>query len=762
MRVAWLVTTCLCGAAMLSSARAQTVAVSPPGGAVENVVVSAQKRSQKVQDIPISINVLDRAKLAKLDVRRSDELAQYVPAVQIALPAGVGNQPLINIRGIGLNDTNTNNAGPNGVYVDEVYQSTPAGQTFQTFDLSRVEVLKGPQGTLYGRNTTGGAINYITAKPTDNFYASEDVQYGSFNTVSSETVINGRIAPKVDGRLAVFYDYADGFFKNLDNGKVTNGANDLAFRGQLKVEATDDLTLLFNAHGGIVNRRPDEYKQVGTLTGALFGTECGNAAILAGQCTDVYGYSAPKGFYDGRYNRDQHLYIVADGASVRADWRLGGVTLTSLTAFETSRKSHPEDTDADPYELLQIDYGVKSTDFTQEFRAAGEGEKYHWLLGLYTLNEHLKQDQRIGVLQDIDQVFNFPGLGSLAGAELARSRNGQFTDSDAAFGQADYEILPRTHLTVGGRVTYEHKSFDTFTQTAFEQADGSFPALSTAYAVQRNLANRAASWHVSLDYRLTDQLLGYATVSTGFKSGGFNGGFLDNNVANALEQLQPIKPEYITAYEAGFKSDFLGRRVRLNGAAYYYSYRDLQVYNLIQSTVPGALPLTVLTNAPTATIKGGELEMDVSPLQNLSGAVQLSYVDAVLGPFISDAGGVVTDLSGKWLPNAPRWNALLSADYQVPLPSGAAVDLSTSASWRSKQFFESNNNPLVAQGAYWLVDLRLSYTTADQRWMAALVVKNLTDEKYLNFANDLTTNFGIIEEIVGTPRYVGGELKFTY
>ena len=759
----------LAGAALiLPFAGHQATAQAAPQG-VENIVVTAQKRSQKAQDVPISITVLDSKKLRRLDVRSSEELAEYVPSVQIASPSGRGNQPLINIRGIGLNDTNTNNAGPNGVYVDEVYQASPAGQTFQTFDLSRVEVLKGPQGTLYGRNTTGGAINYITNKPTDVFSASEDIQYGSFNTVSTQSVVNGQIVPHVDGRLAVQYTYSDGFFKDLTDGNTTNGNNDLAYRGEVATEVNDDLNLLFNFHGGNVNRRPDEYKQVGVLTGPLIGAMCSDNQILAGQCTDVYGYKAPRGFYEGYYNRDRNLYINALGGSVRADWRLGDITLTSLTAWETSHKTHPEDTDAEPHDLIQINYGVKSTDVTQELHATGGGETYHWLVGLYGLNEHLSQDQPVTLLQDINQVvgpiFGIPNIGNGL-AERAHTLNGQFSESYAAFGQGDIQLFPGARLTLGGRLTYEHKSFDAFTQTSFEQ-NGVFPAPTTLYDVSENIANRAASYRAAFDYKLISGVLAYASVSTGFKSADFNGGFLDNNVANALAQLRPIKPEYITAYETGLKSDFFDQRLRFNAAAFYYSYRDEQTYNLIQAPssggAVGALPLTVLTNAPTATIKGAEFELDATPVKNFNTSVSLSFLDARLGHFVSDVGsGPAQNLSGNQLPNAPHFDLIMQADYAYPLPRGDVLDLSGTVSYRSHQFFESNNSPLVAQNGYWLADARLSYDTADKHWELAAIGRNLAGQKYLNFANDLTSGLGLIEDIVGPPRYVGGELLYRY
>ncbi len=747
------------------TAQSDQQAASP--AQIENVVVTAQKRSQKVQDVPVSITVLDSKALQRLDIRNSDQLAEFVPGVQIAEPNGAGNAPLINIRGIGANDTNTNNAGPNGVYVDEVYEAAPSGQTFQTFDLSRVEVLKGPQGTLYGRNSTGGAVNYVTAKPTDEFSASEDLQYGSFNTVSSQTVINGQIAPHVDGRAAISYDYSDGYFSDLTDGNKTNGANNLFYRGELKIEPTNDLTVLLNFHGGYVSRRPDEYRNVGELNGP-FGSLCSDTQILAGACTDAYGYKGPRAFYKGFYNRDETLQVNALGGSVRVDYRLGDIALSSLTALEENHKTHHEDSDAGPNNLLAVNYGARSTDFSEELHVSSSGDRYHWLGGLYLLNEHLVQNQSIGLFTDIDQVIGpligdpFIGNGI---AEHGLTLNGQFIESYAAFGQADYQILPKLRLTLGGRLTYEHKTFDANSVASFEE-NGVFPAPSTLYDVNENLSNRAASWRVGLDYRLTPHALVYGNISTGFKSGGFNGGFLANDVADALQQLRPIKPEYITAYEIGLKSDLLNQRLRFNAAGFYYSYRDEQTYNLIQSAAStGAvpLPLSVLTNAPTATIKGGELELDAAATERLHASVTFSYVDSALGPFESAAGtGPVQNLTGKQLPNAPRFNVILQSDYQLPLNDGSLLALSGIGSFRSHQFFESNNNPLVAQNGYWLLDARLSYDSPNKRWELAAIGRNLTGTKYFNYVNDLTTGFGLLEDAVGAPRYVGGEVLYRY
>lgn len=754
---------------LLAASPAALAQTAPPTGVVEEVVVRAQKRTERAQDIPVSVTAIDKKALKRLKLVNTEDVAQFVPNMQIATPSGKGNQPLISIRGIGLNDTNTNNAGPNGVYIDEVYAATPAAQTFQLFDLDQIEILKGPQGTLFGRNSTGGAINYFTAKPTDEFHLFQQLTYGSWNTYAIQSAISGRILPGLDGRLAFIHNYSDGWFKNLQNGKTANGANDYGWRASLKWTPSEDLTLSGNFHGGIVNRRPDEYQNVGVFVDGpvpdvLFGGlgNCSNAAVLAAKCVDAYGYNGFKnGYYKGRFNRDQNLWIAAYGGYVRADYNLGSMTLTSITSLETSQKTHPEDTDANPYELIEIDYGVKSTDFTQELRLSGSGERTKWLVGAYYLDEHLKQNQPIRLFTDFDALLGLPpGTAGAGLSEIARTKNGQYTSSFAIFGQGDYKVWDNTTLTLGGRFTQEHKSFDAISRASFLGEDGTYPPLTTLYNIKRTLYNTALNGRAALDYAFTPLVHAYMSASTGFKSGGFNGGFLDNDPANALVQLRPIQPESINAYEVGVKSDLLDRKLRLNVAGFYYDYHNLQIYNLIQGPT---LPLTVLANAPRATIKGLEIEAIGRPIPELTLSANIGFLQTELGKFISGEGtATAVDYTGNQFPNAPKFSAILQGEYRYPFASGATLALSASGSYRSRQFFASNNNPLVAQDAYWLMDARLAYTTANGRWTGAVFGKNITGTKYWNFASDLTSGLGFVEAVIGPPAFVGGELTYNY
>ena len=737
---------------------------------IEKVTVTAQKRIQDAQDVPASVSTLGGKKAKDLGVNTTDKLAEFVPDVSIGIPSGAGNQPIITIRGVGNNDFNTNNAGPNGVYADEVYLSSPSAQTFQTFDLQRIEVLRGPQGTLYGRNTSSGLINFISNKPDiGDFSAGFAGSYGSYNTQEESGFINLPTSDDSAARFAFIRDTSDGFMKNLVNGDRVSGTDSFAARGQWAVNPSDNFTLLFNLHGGAVDTLPTEYHQVGTAVNPfdpLFGAPpCSAADIKAHLCVDTFGYSGPKNQYEGNYNRTQHLNVKNKGASVHGDYTFGNVTLTSITAFEHNTKLHPEDSDASPLRMLEIDYGVRSNTFTQELRAAGGGEKYNWLVGLYYLNETLKQDQTIDIFLDADLICGAgcgdnvtPGNPLGAFAQIGNGISDQKTRSYAVFTQGDYEIFDRTHLTLGGRYTIEDRDFDVVSLwTSQNGGINNYDPFQQLWAFNESIEDKGFSWRVALDHRFDETVMVYASVATGFKSGGFNGGFLDVDPINAAAQAEPIKPEKNLAYELGVKTDLLDKKLRLNLSGFWYDYTNLQVLNLINSPASG-FPLQILSNAPKSTIKGVELEAIAKPFENFTLTANASWLDAKIDEFATG----VANFSGNTLPLAPKFSTTVIADYTIDLGGGDGIDLIGSASYKSKVFFDLANDPLIAQSGYWLFDARASYVLNDGQWTFSVYGHNLGDEQYDNFAFNLSQTFGFLEQIVGPPLTVGAEVTFRY
>jgi iron complex outermembrane receptor protein len=747
-------------------------AVAEPDEGISDIIVTAQRREQNLQDVPVAVTAFSGDTMANLGIQSSSDIAGVVPNLEIGLPAGEGNQPLIYIRGVGLADTNSNNAGPNGVYVDEVYISSPGAQTFQLFDLDRVEVLKGPQGTLYGRNATGGAINFITAKPSKDFQAQASLSYGSFDTITGEAAIGGPISDAARFRISGTGTHSNGYVHNLLTGRRENGQGSFALRGQLALDVTDNFDALLNVHGGKVDVRSPQYRSLGLLdpdTG--FTTPCAPDAIMANQCGNVFGYVSPEGFYDGNYDRSDRLVVKNWGTSARLNWDLGGVTLTSISAYDWNDKLHREDTDASPFRILDIDYGVRSKAFTQELRLSGTGGGVNWVVGGYYLHEKLNQNQTGDLFGEVRAALP-DGAGDPDGVAtggvpvlFSRTLNRQTTDAASIFGQAEIELTPALRATIGGRYNYERKRF----QAGLQLEENNILALDDndnvvvvpipggiipVYAFDNRKTFKNVSFKIGLDYDIAPDVMAYASISTGFKSGGFNGGFLSFDPTEAARQAQPFEEETLTAYEVGLKSTLFDRRLRFNAAAFYYDYKDLQLYTLINT---GAIPLSLLDNAANATIYGAEFEVIAKPAERFDITLNLGLLDTEVKDFIT----ATADYSGNRLALSPTVTFSGTANYEVPVSDKLAVAFQPSASYRSGQYFSADNNPLLKQKGYWLLGGRIALKDEDGRWEAAVFGRNLTRKKYINYAVDLS-DFGFIEQFRGEPRMFGVEFRVKY
>ena len=357
-------------AAVFFCGGAQGAASTP--GTIETVVVTAEKRSEDIQAVPISIQAFTAKQISDLGIKASTDLSQFTPNLDIALPAGNGNQPIITIRGVGLNDYDTNNAGPNGIYLDEVYLSSPASQTFQAFDLERIEVLKGPQGTLYGRNTSGGAINFITAKPTDEFTGNFHGEYGAYGTYQLQGAIGGQITDGLDGRIAVVHNGSGGYTLNALTGTRENGANNYAGRAELLWKPTNDLSFLLSVQGGSVANRPAEYRHLGSPAPMLDP----NRRSCSPKSTQRTARASTSSVTERRRTSTAARSTAGNTCRCTASApRFAAITrwttlISHPSAFQSNDKLHPEDSDSSPNRLLEIDFGVRNTTFTQEFRAA--------------------------------------------------------------------------------------------------------------------------------------------------------------------------------------------------------------------------------------------------------------------------------------------------------------------------------------------------------------------------------------------------------
>ncbi len=745
----------------LAMAQSAGGAASESDNELQTIVVTAQRRAEDIQSVPISIQAFTARDIEQLGIRSSSDIGQFASNVEIALPAGAGNQPLISIRGIGLNDYDTNNAGPNGVYVDEVYLSSPSSQTFATYDLQGIEVLKGPQGTLYGRNTNGGAINMTTVKPSDDFSANMHADYGSYNTANLEGAIGGPITSTVDGRYAFNANRSDGYMHNLLTGDNENGANNYAARGMLLFKPLGGLKILFNVHAGQVNNRPVEYRHIGTFDPTTLGnpspTVCSPAAAYAGQCTDLFGYGTPGKFYDGAYNRQQHLRVTTVGSYLRVDYDTGVVNVTSISAIDYNDKLHPEDTDTSPNQLLEINYGVRSTNYSQEVRVSQNRDSYNWVAGAYYLHEKLHQNQPLFFGLGGDTVVGFPGaFDGIAFQAFDVSQ--QFTDARALFGQGEYLLTDQLKLILGGRFTDEHRTFDYVGTIRYQQGgEGNFGPTLPVGSAHEFLQNGAFSWRTGLNFSFTKDILAYASVATGFKSGDFNGSFLSLVPAEIEFQLRPVKPEHVETFELGMKSTLLDRRLIVDASLFYNKYHDMQVFQLIN--VPGSLPVNDLVNADAHT-KGLDLQITVKPTSQLTATLQLGLLQTKVDRSNADLAAALSSFTGNQLPLAPHVSASTLVQYRIPLGEGA-LNLEGNANYKSHVFFDVYNDPYIQQDAYWIGNLRASYEFTKHLEIGAYV-NIVANRQYYSDKFDLTSTFGFIQGIVGTPRIAGVEFNWRY
>ena len=748
------------------AASAQTSQVAANGSSakatqIDTVVVTAQRRSQDIQKVPISVQAFNAKMITDLGIKTSTDLGQVTPNLTIALPSGVGNQPLITIRGIGLNDYDTNNAGPNGVYLDEIYLSSPSSQTFQTFDLQRIEVLKGPQGTLYGRNTSGGAINFVSAKPTDQFSGNLQVDYSSYNTVNLEGAVSGPLTDKLSGRLAFVENYSDGYVRDTYLG--TNlGTQNYGVRGLLLYKPTNDLKILINIHGGQVDNPGPSYQFLGDFVPGTQGNatpmQCSVQQTYANKCVDWFGYQHQGGFYDEASYRKNMLKVNSLGASARVDWTVAGLTVTSLTAIEHLDKRDDENGSGTPDQLLDVIFGTRDLSVSQEFRVSQTTGRYNWVAGAYYLHESLYQNQPLYLFLSGDQFF---GPGSFDGvASRSYDYNHQITDSYAVFGQGEYLLTSKLKLILGGRYTTEDKSFQYDGSIQYQEGgEGNFGPLTTTADNLQHLSDSAFSWRAGLNYDLTKDIMAYASAATGFKSGVFNGSFLSDNPAEITRQLKPVLPEKVTAYEVGVKSSFFDRRLIVDAALFYNDYRDMQVFVLVPPVSGGSgAPVNVLDNAQRAHTEGVDLSFMGKPIANLTLTAQVGLLATRLDQFIANADVTQPNYSGNQLPMAPHVSAELGGDYKIALGENQ-LDLQLNASYKSHQYFDISNDPYITQDGYWLANARIGYTFSSGRYEVATYAKNFLGQKYYVDKFDFTVPFGFIEGCIGAPTTVGVEFN---
>jgi iron complex outermembrane recepter protein len=739
-------------AAALHAVVAQDAPASA-AGPLEEITVTATRRSESLQSVPISITAMSGDALDDAGVTQTRDLVGLTPNLS-QQGSFARTSPSFFIRGIGSTQFNPNANSKVGVYLDDVYLASPAVHGAQIFDVASVEIARGPQGTLFGQNTTAGLVRIITTRPEVDrgFNLSASLTAGNYNQLDPEVAIGFDTGSRSAARISFLQQSRDGFQRNKFLGTDDGEVDAFGWRGQWLWQPSDAVDLLLRVHGSSDQGQLPPYKQVGLVDPATF-EPCATPRPGSG-CTDFFGYADTANFHEGQWDvRDQFTDVEAMGANVTIDWRLPAFTLTSVTAYEENESRVHEDPDASPNYVMTGNYHGEPRQTSQEFRLTSPEAKLSWIAGAYYFHE--TNDTSVG--------FPIPGFGpgALSGMTDVLEGLGQVssmeTDSYALFGNVDFAATDRIKLTLGLRYTHETKDVD-YAAWLADVTD----VTNATFFTDRSITDRAffqtidfqekKSWddvsgRASLAYSFTDDVLGYATISRGFNSGNYNGGALSDQAEAAL-----VDPETLLSYEIGLKSE-LGGHLRLNLSAFYYDFTDQQVFVLASGD--SGVPVQQLSNAAASTLYGLEMEAVWQPIEELVVQLGAGYTHSEFDEFETPLG---EDLSGGTLPSAPETNVNAMVAYTIPSSIGAWV-LEADGKYQSKQYFSVNNDPILSQGAYTIANAHVEWTAPDAHVAVTAWVRNLADEEYLVSAFDLAS-FGWNQWVVGEPRTYGVTLEY--
>ncbi len=733
-------------------------------GVIEEIVVTAQKREERLQETPVSVTAFSASDIEALGFRQSVDVTAQTPNFSVGYPNGDTGVPAPFIRGVGLNDFGVLNQGPIAAYSDETYISSNAAQIFQLLDVERVEVLRGPQGTLYGRNATGGAVNFVAHKPTTEWEGWVRGGTGSFGLTKFEGAGGGPISDTVRFRAAVLKTDSDGWLTNKFTGHDQNGMDELAWRVLLEADASDNLNLLLNVHGGKTESDSVQYRHLGVWDAG--GNQCPLADIKAGLCADIFGYSeeapyttfngvdlpAVPAYDEGNYNLETKNDTKFWGVSLTAEWDIGDLTVTSISSYDDMEDNRPEETDAGPNDILEGVLAVDQQTFSQELRLSGETGNVTWLAGVYYLSDEADDHTAFDILRDLRPLFigdtvscpsappgNPTGFCPEAFVQLQESGTHQEITSFSVFADATWDLSEAWDLSFGLRYTSEEVKQDV--DFFFNEPAAGNP---TILAGKDSIDFNDVSGRVVANYTLNDNVMFYGGITTGFKAGG---------IQSTTDGIFPYDEETLVSYEGGFKSTLADGAVRLNGAVFYYDYTDLQVFTFI---IVDGTPFSVLDNAADAEVYGAELELQAIPIENLFVNLGVGLLHTEYKDFVTDLGD---DFSGNNITMSPEKTLNGLVQYDIPLSDRGTLTVQADFSYQDKVFFDSINNELLSEDAYWLWNGRISWMSPGEQWEVAAWGRNLGDEEYKVYAFDLSF-FGFNEEMIGTPRAYGLEVTY--
>ena len=737
------------------AAQAQSTEETDPNTGVGEIVVTAQKRSESINRVGMSISAVTGDQLVSKGVTDVSQLAKVVPG--FVFNNTLYGAAVYTIRGVGFQESSLAASPTVSVYVDEVPIPFSAETLGATLDLERVEVLKGPQGTLYGQNSTGGAINYIAAKPDDSLELGANGSFGRFNTTDLSGFVSGPLASNLKSRLSVRYLRGDAWQRSISRPNDRLGrVNQLFGRLLTEWEPTDNLKITVNLNGW-----RDRSESPGVQL-AGFNPAFGFAALppQVAALPPVPTGDARAADWDpnSSFKRDNWFY---QGA-LRADWSLtGDITLTSITSYQKYNRDMAVDTDGTQFMIFDVRQNGRIETFFQELRLAGSLGEGHWMIGANYQSDKTR-DRIVPVFTESSGAF-------LGGSFI--NENEQDMETKAIYANVDYPLIDG--LSAQGAIRYTGADRD-MAGCSRDTGDGQVAAALNAMTggvfgyvpggcitllnsgvpgvANKTLDQENISWRAGLNFQIDPRTLLYANVGRGYKAGSF-----PNLVAVVESQLTPVTQESLLAYEAGFKVG-LGNFAQVNGAFFYYDYANKQIRGLTTTIFGNA---ETLLNVPKSHVIGFELSGTLRPIDGLTISPSITLVKSQIdGNFTNfDGLGLPNRLTGESFPNTPKWQGNTDVDYRFSLNDHLGGFVGANVSYQTRTNGVLGANPQFNIPGYALLDLRAGVEDPSGLWSVSVWGRNVTDKYHLQTS---VFSYDTIVRFAGMPATYGLSFSVRY
>ncbi|MDY0021819.1 TonB-dependent receptor [Arenimonas caeni] len=706
-------------------------------------VTTARRRAESIDEVPVAVSAFGESALRDLQATNIDGLQGAVPNMNIVQGRGSSNSVNVFIRGIGQPDALQTFDPGVGMYVDDVYYSRINGALFSLFDVNRVEVLRGPQGTLYGKNSTGGAVKISTRDPFEDQGGAVELTVGDYGRLEGRAYVSGQFGDSVAMSLAAAKISRDGYVTDPSTGKDYNDEDTAAARFKLGFRAGDDFTGTFS----LDYTRQDNALTLGRPVAPLYSVNlAGGIVLLSLPETGEYDFRTRTSFAP-----DQGQDMTHKGAALNLQWQLSDAwTAKSITAWRKLDTASFIDIDASEFELGDVFVGVDQRQLSQELQLQYDnGDNLRAIFGLYYMDEQVPSHQEA-------YADDFLVWGATPISFLRTIDDDLSNKSVAGFVHVDWDFAPTWTLAAGLRYTKDSKDYYRTTSTFSDVLGNADPAL--AFSISDSWTALTPS--LSLQKAFSDNMMGYVSANRGYKAGGFNGR------ANAATEISAFEPEYVWTYEAGLKMRSGDGRLSGRIAAFHSQYKDFQarVSEVINPNDPIPNFAFPVLNAAELAIDGIEFEGVARLGEGTLLSAQLGWMNARYEEFIDPRVAVNPALANLHdnVPFSPDFTARIALQHGFELANGSLLTIGGDVSYRDETWLSVDNAPGLRQGAYTVAGLFGGWDSADGRWQGRLGVRNLTDEVYKTDGQEFSSIGGIQTVYYGAPRNYYASIRYNF